>query len=267
MGDSAVAALRRDCRRDAGRQHHVSVRRHSAAACGGRRGGDDGDIVLVRRRAERLHGRRSRSPPAPRSPRSRLRGSASPAGSALHRFHPSLPASRSSCLKWSCIEAASVAGAPRYEVFVVAHMITFAVLLALTWRSGWRYVAPAAIVPAALALMDWHTRHPQPEAVDAAVHAWRGHLRGLCRLSLRARAPREPHPRSACRRHPRERPVLLRCARSARPGWIWLGGRCGAGGRRRDPRACCCVSSSACSSRARAISDGSRWSPARRSPS
>jgi hypothetical protein len=60
-------------------------------------------------------------------------------------------------------EAASVAGAPRYEVFVVAHMVTLAVLLALISRSGWRYVAPAAIVPAALAVADWHTLYQRPD--------------------------------------------------------------------------------------------------------
>jgi uncharacterized membrane protein len=42
-------------------------------------------------------------------------------------------------------------------------MMTFAVLLALTWRSGWSHVAPAAIVPAAIAVGEWAILHRQPE--------------------------------------------------------------------------------------------------------
>src|SRR5204863_508208 len=48
-------------------------------------------------------------------------------------------------------------------VLVLAHMLNLAVLLALTWRGRWTYVAPAAVIPAALALIDWQRVHDQPD--------------------------------------------------------------------------------------------------------
>ena len=95
------------------------------------------------------------------------------------------------------ITTATVRGAPQVGVLVAAHMITFAVLLALTWRAGWAFVAPAAIVPAAMALASWHELHQDPES-------WRGLLAlsaGIYAvfvaypfvLGARARTNREPH--------------------------------------------------------------------------
>jgi hypothetical protein len=62
------------------------------------------------------------------------------------------------------LSVASTPGAPRVEIFAAAHVIGLGAILALTWSSGWNYVAPAAVIPAGLAVAGWHTMHPQPDA-------------------------------------------------------------------------------------------------------
>ena len=95
------------------------------------------------------------------------------------------------------ISVSAAGGAPRVEVLVAVHMVTLGLLLALTWRAGWKWVAPAAIVPAAAALASWYALHPQPQAwsdllvLSAGIYAV--FVAYPFVLGARAQTSRDPH--------------------------------------------------------------------------
>ena len=95
------------------------------------------------------------------------------------------------------IHVAWVRGAPPVEAITAAHVVTLAVLLALTWRSGWRGVAPAAVIPAAFAIVGWAAQHTQATAWDDLLMLTTGIYVVFVAypfvLGARARKTRDPH--------------------------------------------------------------------------
>ena len=95
------------------------------------------------------------------------------------------------------ISAASNSGSPSIWLLIVAHMLNLAILLALTWRGQWSYVAPGAVIPAAMALLDWQRVHPQPDtwwqllALGAGIYVV--FMAYPFVLGSRARDNRDPH--------------------------------------------------------------------------
>jgi uncharacterized membrane protein len=58
---------------------------------------------------------------------------------------------------------ASAANTPLPIAIVTAvHATNLSLILALSWLYQWEWVAPAAVVPAWLAVSEWRTEHPQP---------------------------------------------------------------------------------------------------------
>jgi hypothetical protein len=55
-------------------------------------------------------------------------------------------------------------GSPGLAVMTAAHVVNVALILAISWRHEWQYVAPFAVVPAWVAAYVWHEQHPAPTA-------------------------------------------------------------------------------------------------------
>ena len=55
-------------------------------------------------------------------------------------------------------------GSPGLAVMTAAHVVNVALILAISWRHEWQYVAPFAVVPAWVAAYVWHEQHPAPAA-------------------------------------------------------------------------------------------------------
>ena len=129
--------------------------------------------------------------------------------------------------------AASNGGArPPFAAELVIHAAGIAVILALTARERWRFVAIGAVVPAWMAVLQWQ-QMPSPPwlsllTLAAVLYAV------VRRVSVRARRARPRRPRSVSGGGAGERDVLLRAAGDARRrglGWI-----VGVAAGRRSPR-------------------------------
>ena len=55
-------------------------------------------------------------------------------------------------------------GSPGLAVMTAAHVVNVALILAISWRHEWQYVAPFAVVPAWIAAYVWHEQHPAQAA-------------------------------------------------------------------------------------------------------
>jgi len=52
------------------------------------------------------------------------------------------------------------AGSPGLAVMTAAHVVNIALILAISWRHEWQFVAPLAVAPAWIAAYVWHEQHP-----------------------------------------------------------------------------------------------------------
>jgi hypothetical protein len=62
------------------------------------------------------------------------------------------------------IVASTSPGSPGLAVMTAAHVVNVGLILAISWRHEWQFVAPIAVVPAWLAVYVWREQHPAPTA-------------------------------------------------------------------------------------------------------
>jgi hypothetical protein len=97
----------------------------------------------------------------------------------------------------SAIAASTHAAAPGIVTLILAHAVNAAAILALSWRYGWRWVAPIAVAPAWIAAFVFQMRHPDPAswgslfALGAALYTVFAAYPFV--LGLRAGSSRDPH--------------------------------------------------------------------------
>ena len=95
------------------------------------------------------------------------------------------------------VDISTAAGAPPLAVLIAGHVINLAMILAIAWKQGWRYVAPAAVVPAWLAALSWQQHHPRAAewsgliVLTSALYAVFAAYPFV--LDRRARDSRDPH--------------------------------------------------------------------------
>jgi hypothetical protein len=64
----------------------------------------------------------------------------------------------------SLIVISASQGSPGLAVMTAAHVVNIALILAISWRHEWQYVAPFAVAPAWIAAYVWHQQHPAQTA-------------------------------------------------------------------------------------------------------
>jgi hypothetical protein len=60
------------------------------------------------------------------------------------------------------VDVSIASGAPPLGTLTAAHVVNLTIILALAWTNAWPYVAPAAVVPAAIAAFGWRQHHSRP---------------------------------------------------------------------------------------------------------
>jgi hypothetical protein len=97
----------------------------------------------------------------------------------------------------TAIVAAMQDAEPPAIALILAHAANLAIILALASRYRWSWIAPVAVVPAALAVFNFQVRHPEP-AAWSTVFVFAGVLYALFAaypfvLGRRGQASRDPH--------------------------------------------------------------------------
>jgi hypothetical protein len=97
----------------------------------------------------------------------------------------------------TAIEASGALSAVPVWLIGSVHVVNLSLILWMAWREGWSWVAPAAVVPAAIAAMAWQTTHPPPtvwqHAFGLALSAYAVFAAYPFMLGRRARDTRDPH--------------------------------------------------------------------------